>query len=58
MRRLASALKRVMKPDFLPRWLATPNKGLGGISPVEALERGESDRLWRAVFLLGSGLPL
>jgi DNA-binding transcriptional regulator YiaG len=58
MRRLASALKRVMKPDFLPRWLATPNEGLGGISPVEALERGESDRLWRAVFLLGSGLPL
>ena len=47
-----------MKADFLPRWLVTPNEGLGGISPVEALERGESDRLWRAVFLLGSGLPI
>jgi DNA-binding XRE family transcriptional regulator len=58
MQRLASALKQVMQADFLPRWLVTPNEGLGGISPVEALERGESDRLWRVVFLLGSGLPL
>ena len=58
MHRLAADLKRAMKADFLPRWLVTPNEGLGGISPVEALERGESDRLWRAVFLLGSGLPI
>jgi hypothetical protein len=25
--------------------------------PVEVLERGETDRLWRAVFLIGSGMP-
>ena len=47
-----------MKPDFIPRWLATPNETMGGLSPIEAMERGQSDRVWRSVSLLGSGLPL
>jgi hypothetical protein len=58
MARLAIALKKVMKPRFIATWLVTPNEGLGGISPVEALERGDNDRFWESVFLLGSGLPL
>jgi DNA-binding XRE family transcriptional regulator len=58
MERLASTLKQVMKADFIPQWLVTPNEGMGGISPVQALESGANDRFWRSVFLLGSGLPL
>jgi DNA-binding transcriptional regulator YiaG len=58
MERLASSLKKVMKADYIPRWLVTPNEGMGGISPVQALESGANDRFWRSVFLLGSGLPL
>jgi hypothetical protein len=58
MSRLATDLKKVMKADFISHWLVTPNEGLGGISPVEATERGENDRLWRAVFFLGSGIPI
>jgi DNA-binding XRE family transcriptional regulator len=58
MSRLAASLRSVMREEFVPRWLVTPNEGMGGISPVEALERGENDRLWRSVFLLGSGLPI
>ena len=58
MARLSTALKKVMKPGFIATWLVTPNEGIGGISPVEALEHGENDRLWQSVFLLGSGLPL
>jgi len=57
MSRLAKQLKLSMKKSFIPTWLVTPNDGLGGISPVEALDRGENDRLWRTVFLLGSGMP-
>jgi hypothetical protein len=56
--RLANALKKVMRADFISRWLVTPNQGLDGISPMEAMERGENDRLWRTVFLLGSGIPI
>jgi DNA-binding XRE family transcriptional regulator len=57
LNRLAVELAKVMKADFIPHWLVTPNEGLGGLSPVEAMERGENDRLWRTVFLLGSGIP-
>jgi len=58
MRRLRAELGKVMEPDFIPKWLVSPVEGLGGMSPVQALEHGETDRMWRAVFLLGSGLPL
>jgi hypothetical protein len=58
LNRLAVQLAKVMKADFIPLWLVTPNEGLGGLAPVEAMERGENDRLWRTVFLLGSGIPI
>jgi DNA-binding XRE family transcriptional regulator len=58
LNRLAVQLAKVMKADFIPLWLVTPNEGLGGLAPVEAMERGENDRLWRSVFLLGSGIPI
>ncbi len=58
MDHLADELRRSMREDFIPHWLVSPNEGLGGISPIEAMERGESGRVWRSVFLLGSGTPL
>ncbi len=58
MRRLAKALKKVMKPEFIPVWLVNPIEDLGGISPLETVERGENDRLWQTVFHLGSGIPI
>jgi len=57
MDRLRRALAEVMKPSFLPTWLTRPCEELGNLKPVEILERGELDRLWRLVFLLGSGMP-
>jgi DNA-binding transcriptional regulator YiaG len=58
LRRLGDALEISMKKRYIPTWLVTPNEGLGGISPLEALDRGENDRLWRTVFYLGSGAPI
>lgn len=58
MDRLRAALAEVMQPEFIPQWLTTPSQYLGELKPVEVLERGEMDRLWRAVLLLGSGMPL
>ncbi len=55
---LADELRKSMREDFIPHWLVFPNEGLGGISPIEAMERGEGGRVWRSVFLLGSGTPL
>jgi DNA-binding transcriptional regulator YiaG len=57
MQRLRDALADGLEPRFIPRWLNTPCEGLGCLKPVEVLERGEADRLWRTVFLIGSGMP-
>ena len=57
MGRLRAALAEGMRDEFIPQWLDTPCEGLGGLKPVEVLERGEADRLWRVVLLIGSGMP-
>ena len=57
MSRLQDALSRVMKHDFIATWLATPNEGFGGLKPLEVIERGELDRIWRMIYLLESGTP-
>src|SRR5690606_27840793 len=55
--RLQRGLVRVIKPAVLPAWLDTPNDAFGGLKPIELIERGESDRLWRMLFELCSGNP-
>ncbi len=57
MERLHDALAEGLRPEFIPRWLEAPCEGLGGLKPVEVLERGETDRLWRVVLMIGSGMP-
>ncbi len=57
MKRLRDALAEGMREEFIPRWLEASCEGLGGLKPVEILERGETDRLWRVVPLIGSGMP-
>ena len=57
MKRLRDLLAEGLRPEFIPQWLETPCEGLGGLKPVEVLERGETDRLWRTVLPIGSGMP-
>jgi hypothetical protein len=57
MGRLRDLLAEGMRPEFISRWLESPCEGLGGLKPVEVLERGEADRLWRVALLIGSGMP-
>ncbi len=57
MERLRAALADGMRQEFIGRWMETPCEGLGGLKPVEVLERGEADRLWRTVVMIGSGMP-
>jgi DNA-binding transcriptional regulator YiaG len=58
MKRLREVLAEGMRPEFIARWLEAPCEGLGGLKPVEVLERGETDRLWRVALLIGSGMPI
>lgn len=55
--RLRQALGRVLRPEALGAWLGAPNPAFEGLKPLEAVERGQMDRLWRMVFQLEAGVP-
>jgi DNA-binding transcriptional regulator YiaG len=57
MSRLHAALATVMKADFIGTWLTTPVEAFDGLKPLEVIERGEIDRLWRMIYQLESGIP-
>lgn len=53
--RLLRALAEVIRRDAIAGWLDEPSDGFGGLKPIEVVERGEADRLWRMTYFLGSG---
>ena len=55
LERLTEALTGLFDSKTLGAWFDSPNKAFGGLKPVEVIERGENDRLWRMVFELQSG---
>ncbi len=57
LERLIDALSEVINPAAIGEWLKTPNSAFGGLKPLEVIDRGETDRLWRMIFLLRSGTP-
>jgi transcriptional regulator with XRE-family HTH domain len=58
LERMIKGLRRVMKPAYVSTWLMTPNRAFDSLKPVEVIERGESDRIWRMLYDLKSGNPL
>ena len=57
MARLLDGLARVMKPVQVGHWLKLPNAAFDGSTPLQVVERGELDRIWRMLFDLESGQP-
>lgn len=57
VKRLKDALADVMKAEFIAGWLQTPNDAFGGLKPLEVIERGETDQIWRMIYYLESGVP-
>ncbi|MBX3382257.1 MAG: DUF2384 domain-containing protein [Phycisphaeraceae bacterium] len=53
--RLHAALCAVMKAGRVGAWMTTPSPGFGGLKPLEVIERGQIDRVWRAVYELSLG---
>jgi hypothetical protein len=56
--RLCDALSEAMDASFVGHWLDQPNDMLGGLKPVEAIERGQLDLVWQVVEGLRSGSQL
>lgn len=55
--RLRAALADVLQPSAINDWLHAPNPGFGGAKPIELVERGETDRIWEAIYRAASGDP-
>jgi transcriptional regulator with XRE-family HTH domain len=54
--RLQRRLSEVVSAEVLPQWLETPNPSFDHLKPLEVIERGEIDRLWKMIFYLESGV--
>lgn len=57
IQRLQKALARVIRAEYIGEWLQRPNQGFAGLKPLEVIERGEADRIWRMIHELESGEP-
>lgn len=57
LRRIVDALSNIVTEDAIGEWLKTPNDAFDGLKPLEVIERGQVDRIWRMIHLLESGQP-
>lgn len=57
LERLFEALSKLVVSKSIGPWLNRPNVAFQGSTPLQVIERGESDRLWRMVYQLESGQP-
>ncbi len=56
--RLFDALADLMEnPKEVAEWLQEPNSAFDGSTPLQVIERGETDRLWKMIYVLESGEP-
>lgn len=55
---ILDALAGVMESDYVGEWLKTPNEAFDSSTPLQVIERGESDRIWRMIYQLQTGEPL
>ena len=57
MDRLLDALARLMQHKEVGQWLKEPNPAFEGSTPVQVIERGQIDRIWRMLYYAESGEP-
>jgi DNA-binding transcriptional regulator YiaG len=53
--RLFDALADMVDPKAIGEWLKAPNPAFEGSTPLQVIERGETDRIWRMLWELQSG---
>ena len=56
--RLFEELAELVEADFIGEWMLRSNEMLDGFTPLEAIVRGEIDRLWRMVHMMAWGIPV
>lgn len=56
--RLFDALADIMETGYVGEWLRTSNPAFEGSTPLQVIERGETDRIWRMIHQLQTGEPV
>jgi DNA-binding transcriptional regulator YiaG len=57
LRRLLNEMEAFVAKEDIGPWLRTPNPAFDGSTPLQVVERGEADRIWRMLYELESGEP-
>ena len=57
VQRLFAALEELVTPESIGPWLKEPNPAFDGSTPLQVIEREETDRIWRMVYEMQSGEP-
>ncbi|WP_221031660.1 hypothetical protein [Actomonas aquatica] len=55
--RLFDALAELMESKDVGPWLKAPNPAFAQSTPLQIIERGEIDRIWRMIYQLETGEP-
>ena len=55
---LFDALADIMETGYVGEWLRTSNPAFEGSTPLQVIERGETDRIWRMIHQLQTGEPV
>jgi hypothetical protein len=53
--RLFDALSDIIRAKAIGPWLQRPNGAFDGSTPLQVMERGENDRLWRMIWQIREG---
>ncbi|PZR72924.1 MAG: hypothetical protein DLM52_12000 [Chthoniobacterales bacterium] len=53
--RVRHALGAIIRDQSVDEWLQRPNKQFDGSTPLQVIERGETDRLWQMIWQLREG---
>ena len=57
MKRIFEALEKLVNKEAIGPWLKETNPAFDGSTPLQVIERGETDRIWRMIYELQSGEP-
>lgn len=55
---LLNELSEVIEPSQVHRWMTQPNNYFDGATPLQMIERGDVEQIWRLVLRLQHGIPL
>jgi hypothetical protein len=55
LERIREEAPQVIKPEAVDRWLMTPQRFLGGRTPLQAIEQGNGDLVYATLVALKEG---